>query len=101
MEIKQLSAEQKEIIKKTLEVSFKVLETAGDPIVADEAKKIQNVINQVLAFKNIEPISNADGHAKSVSKFNESLISKYGLIAARVIEFLLVAGLAGYYYVSM
>lgn len=92
MDVKNINMDQEQL-KKTLEVSLKVLETAGDPIVVGEAKKIEGVVDQLIAVSSKKQSAVLD-HIESAKSFDQSLVSKYGLVTARVIEFGLVAIMA-------
>ena len=92
MEVKDINLTQEQL-KKTLNVSLKVLETAGDPIVVGEAKKIEGVVDQLIAVSNKEHSTVLD-HIESAKSFDKSLVTKYGLTAARIIEFGMVALIA-------
>lgn len=92
MDIKKLTENvDQEQLKKTLEKSLKVLETAGDPIVVDEAKKIEGVLDQIVALNNKENKDKVEDHLNSMKAFDQGLVAKYGLVTARIIEFVVVA----------
>lgn len=75
-----LSSENKEaILKETLNVSLKVLENTADPIVVEEAKKIEAVVNQLSEVANTNWYDN-------LLNFDQTLIKKYGVFFARLIE---------------
>jgi hypothetical protein len=87
MDIKNVNPEE---LKKTVEISLKVLETAGDPVVVSEAKKIEGVVDQLLAIKDEKKPAVLE-HIENAKAFDQSLVSKYGLVTARIIEFAIVA----------
>ncbi len=75
-----ISSENKEaILKETLNVSLKVLENTADPIVVEEAKKIEAVVNQLSEVANTNWYDN-------LLNFDQTLIKKYGVFFARLIE---------------
>jgi len=82
-----------ENLKKTLEVSLKVLETAGDPVVVAEAKKIEGAIDELMVIENQKQPAVIE-HIENAKAFDQTLVGKYGLVTARVIEFGLVAIMA-------
>lgn len=85
--------DDKEKLKQALNLSLKVLETAGDPIVVNEAKKIENAVDKLLAVKDKKQPAIVE-HIENAKAFDQTLVGKYGLVAARVIEFGLVALIA-------
>lgn len=87
MDIKNVNPEE---LKKTVEISLKVLETAGDPVVVNEAKKIEGIVDQLLALKEEKKPAVLE-HIESAKAFDQGLVAKYGLVTARVIEFAIVA----------
>lgn len=83
----------KEQLRKNLEASLKVLETAGDPIVVQEAKKIEGVVDELIALSNKQKNGVVE-HIENAKAFDQGLVAKYGLVTARIIEFVVVALIA-------
>lgn len=67
--------------------SLAVLKAVGDPTVVNEAEKLEKAVNNLVAIN--EPL--IANYAKELKAFDESVVSKYGLPTARVIEFVMVA----------
>lgn len=70
--------------------SLKVLQAVNDQTVVAEADKMERAINNLVATN--KPM--VEAYAEELKAFDQSIVSKYGLPAARVIEFILVALMA-------
>lgn len=88
-----ISSDTKEaILKETLSLSLKVLENTTDPIVVEEAKKIEAVVSQLseIAKQAVTDAESAKETATSwkdnLINFDQTLIKKYGVFIARLIE---------------
>ena len=77
-------------IQKSIEASLRVLETVGDPTVVYEAKKIEENINKMVGINR--PM--VEAYAEELKAFDQSLVTKYGMRAARVIEGVILVALA-------
>lgn len=73
-----------------IKASLSVLRAVEDPTVVNEAQKIEKAI--VELNKTTAPL--LESYAKNLKAFDEGLVSKYGLQAARVIEFGMLVALA-------
>ncbi len=72
---------------KQVQDSLAVLKAVADPTVVNEAEKLEEAVTKLVAVN--EPLVTT--YAKELKAFDESVVSKYGLPAARVIEFVMVA----------
>ena len=72
---------------KQVQDSLAVLKAVADPTVVNEAEKLEEAVTNLVAVN--EPLVTT--YAKELKAFDESVVSKYGLPAARVIEFVMVA----------
>lgn len=77
-------------IQKSIEASLKVLETVGDPTIVSEAKKIEANVNKMVDINR--PM--VEAYAEELKAFDQSLVAKYGMKAARVIEAAILVALA-------
>lgn len=88
-----ISSDTKEaILKETLSLSLKVLENTSDPVVVEEAKKIEAVISQLSTIAK-QAVTDAEsakttatGWWDNLITFDQTLIKKYGVFIARLIE---------------
>ena len=77
-------------IQKSIEASLKVLETVGDVTIVNEAKKIEANVNKMVQINR--PM--VEAYAAELKAFDQSLVAKYGMKAARVIEGVILVALA-------
>lgn len=93
MDLKEVALDREKSIE-TLETSLKVLKTVGDPTVVNEAEKIESVIKQMQKVE----VPLLETYAKNLKAFDQSIVSKYGVPTARVIEFVMVLAIAAKFY---
>lgn len=83
-----------ETLTKGVEASIAVLKTVGDPTVVNEAAKIEAAVKQMAELN--API--VQQYADNLKALDQGLVTKYGLKAARVMEFVCVIAVAAKMY---
>ena len=88
-------ADEKKSDLKVIQDGITALKAVGDPTVIDQAEKIDAAVKNIVAVN--EPLVTT--YAKELKAFDEGLVSKYGLQAARIVEFVMIVliGLKLYY----
>lgn len=77
-----------------IESSLAALKAVKDPAVQAEAEKLEKNVKEIIALN--KPI--IVDYAEQIKKFDQSVVSKYGLQVARVIEFGMIALVAAKIY---
>ena len=80
-------ADEKKSYLKIIQDGITALKAVGDPTVVDQAQKIDAAVKNLVAVN--EPLVTT--YAKKLKAFDESIVSKYGLQAARIVEFVMIA----------
>lgn len=84
---------QEEALSKELMTSLNALKMSDDASIVSEAKNIENAVNSLIEIAKSSQVKDTVTNAvSSVKSVNESLVSKYGLVTARIIEFVAVVG---------
>lgn len=79
-------ADEKKSYLKIIQDGITALKAVGDPTVVDQAQKIDAAVKNLVAVN--EPLVTT--YAKKLKAFDENIVSKYGLQAARIVEFVMI-----------
>lgn len=88
--------EKNETIEKSIEASLAVLDTIGDPTVVNESKKIRENVQKMVDIN--KPL--VEEYYNNLKSFDQGLVQKYGLQAARIIEAVLVVAIFARMYLN-